>query len=48
MQIEFTTHHENGLKRLQEELAEAQDRNQKQKLENQKVKNFIYFLMCSQ
>ena len=41
MQIEFTTHHEIELKRLQEELAEAQDRNQKQKLENQKVKNLI-------
>ena len=44
MQIELTKHHENEMKRLQEQLAEAQDRNQKQQLENQKVRKLFKIL----
>ena len=41
MQTALTTHHESEVKHLQEQLAEAQDRIQKQQLENQKVRKFL-------
>ena len=41
MQTALTTHQESEVKHLQEQLAEAQDRIQKQQLENQKVRKFL-------